>query len=80
MRLGEHDWKQSGEGTLPELTVAVSKFTNHEEYDRRTADNDVAVIELAREVNLETYTPACLAGIGDRTAFDGKTAVVYGNG
>ena len=80
MRLGEHDWRQSGEGTLPELTVAVRKFTNHEEYDRRTADNDVAVIELAGEVNLETYTPACLAGIGDRTAFDGKTAVVYGNG
>ena len=35
-------------------------------------------IELAKEVDLTTYTPACLAKTSDTATFDGKKAWVYG--
>ena len=53
-------------------------ITNHENYDSSTTDNDIAIIELAQEVDLTIYTPACLAKTSDTTTFDGKKAWVYG--
>ena len=34
--------------------------------------NDITVIELAEELDLTVYTPACLAQTEDTTAFDGE--------
>ena len=43
-------------------------------------NNDIAVLELAEEVDLDTYPPACLARTEDSTAFDGETGEVSGWG
>ena len=56
----------------------MTKYTNHEDFNTVTTDNDITIIELAQEVDLTTYTPACLAKTSDTTTFDGKTALVYG--
>ena len=68
----------TGEGNLDEMTIDVASYTNHENYDSGTVDNDITVIELAQEVDLTTYTPACMAKTSDTTTFDGKNALVYG--
>ena len=60
------------------MTIDVTKYTNHEDFNTVTTDNDITIIELAQEVDLTTYTPACLAKTSDTTAFDGKSALVYG--
>ena len=60
------------------MTIDVTKYTNHEDFNTVTTDNDITIIELAQEVDLTTYTPACLARTSDTTTFDGKTALVYG--
>ena len=54
----------------------MTKYTNHEDFTM--PNNDIVIIELAEEVDLATYTPACLAKTSDTTTFDGKTALVYG--
>ena len=70
----------SGEGSLTEMTIDVTKYTNHENYNETetTFDNDIVLIELAEAVDLSTYTPACMAKTSDTTTFDGKNAWVYG--
>ena len=78
VRIGDHDLSSSGEGSLTEMTIDVANYTNHENYNSVTYDNDIAIIELAQEVDLTTYTPACMAKTSDTTTFDGKNAWVYG--
>ena len=56
----------------------VTSITLHEDFDSSTDDNDIAIIELAQEVDLTTYTPACMAKTSDTNSFDGKNAWVYG--
>ena len=68
----------TGEGSLPEMTIDVASITNHENYHDSTIDNDIAIIELAEEVDLAIYTPACLAKTADTATFDGKNAWAYG--
>ena len=68
----------SGEGSLPEMTIDVASYTNHEDYDHDTSDNDITIIELAEAVDLSTYTPACMAKTSDTSTFDGKKALAYG--
>ena len=68
----------TGEGSLPEMTIDVASYTNHESYSSVTTDNDITIIKLAQEVDLATYTPACLAKTSDTTTFDGEDAWVYG--
>ena len=60
------------------MLIDVTSIIIHDGYDRVTSDNDIAIIELAEEVDLTTYTPACLAKTSDTTTFDGKNAWVYG--
>ena len=60
------------------MTIDVTKYTNHENYLNLPYNNDITIIELAEEVDLTTYTPACLAKTSDTTTFDGKNAWVYG--
>ena len=68
----------TGEGSLKERVINVAQYTNHESYNSKTKDNDITLIELAEEVDLTTFTPACLAKTSDTTTFDGKKALVYG--
>ena len=56
----------------------MSSYSNPENYNKVTTDNDITIIELAQEVDLNTYTPACMAKTSDTTTFDGKNAWVYG--
>ena len=60
----------------------MKTIMNHENYKPATGslNNDITVLELDEEVDLDTFTPACLAQTANTTAFDGKTAQVYGWG
>merc|ERR1712061_587840 len=64
------------------MGVAVAKVYRHESYAPAggSLNNDITVLELAEEVDINIYTPACLAQTSDTTTFDGKTAYVYGWG
>ena len=79
IRIGEHDISIESEGSLPEMTIDLASYTIHENYNEdNNDDNDIAIIELAEEVDLAIYTPACLAKTSDTTTFDGKNAWAYG--
>ena len=81
MRLGEHDLSSSTDTTILK-DVQVKSIMNHESYAPATGslNNDITVLELMEEVDLDTYTPACLAQSSDATTFDGKNAWTYGWG
>ena len=78
IRIGEHDISIESEGSLPEMTIDLASYTNHENFNYISYDNDIAIIELAKEVDLAIYTPACLAKTADTATFDGKNAWAYG--
>lgn len=85
VRLGEHSIDITGETHIPEKTVRISKIIKHENHvDGTTSEgtymNDIALLELADEVDLNVYTPACLARSTDINTFDGMIAQVYGWG
>merc|ERR1712087_823297 len=81
VRLGEHDLASTTDTTILK-DVKVKTIMNHENYKPATGslDNDITVLELMEEVDLNTFTPACLAQTTDATTFDGKNAWVYGWG
>ena len=63
----------TGETTIPEKKLGVASYVNHEDYGKPNRfSNDITVIELAEELDLTVYIPACLAQTGDATAFDGE--------
>ena len=76
IRIGEHNLVSSGEGSLTELNIDVASYVNHESY--KTSNYDITIIELSEAVDLNTYTPACMAKSSDTTTFDGKSAWIYG--
>ena len=80
VKIGDYDLTASGETTIPEKIVSVSKISNHESYDPERKVNDIAVLKLAEEVDLNVYTPACLATNEDESTFYGETVHVYGWG
>ena len=74
--LGEHDTSSTTESIIPRKVIQVTKYITHPDYNTQTSDNDIAMIKLAEAVDLNVYTPACLANTGDD--FVGKQAWVYG--
>ena len=78
VRIGDHDLAATGETTIAEKTIAVANIFNHESYAPAggSLNNDITVLELAEEVDINTYTPACLAQTSDTDTFNGKTAQV----
>merc|ERR1719215_2117116 len=76
--LGEHDFFDTTETKIPTIKVKVEKIIVSPEWDSLAAIGDIALIKLAKPVDLKKYTPACLAKTGD--SFVGKTAWVYGWG
>lgn len=60
VRLGDHDLSSADDNTLP-IDVDVSAVYRHPSYDRRTYSNDVAVLELSKEVSFNQFVqPVCL--------------------
>jgi secreted trypsin-like serine protease len=77
--LGEVDTMLTDEKTkIPTITVKTEKIIASPEWDKWSTKGDIALVKLAKKVDLKTYTPACLAKTGDN--FDGKKAWVYGWG
>ena len=77
--LGEVDTMMPDEKTkIPTIMVKSEKIIASPEWDKWTTKGDIALVKLAKKVDLKTYTPACLANSG--ASFDGKKAWVYGWG
>ena len=84
--IGAHNLN-TGETNLPLKFVNVKTIINHPEYDQQIGQEhvigdgfDITILELEEEMDLEVYTPACLAESSDDTAFDNKTAIAAGWG
>ena len=60
------------------FSIRPQKRKVTENFDIDIHDNDITIIELAQAVDLNTYTPACMAKTSDTTTFDWKNAWVYG--
>lgn len=75
--LGEHDLLNSFESKIPRRVVRVSEIFKNPFYDSSTHNNDIALLKLAKKVNLYTYTPVCLPSTEDN--FEGQQAWVYGS-
>ena len=43
--------------------MAIAAISRHESYNAAAKSHDIAVLELAEEVDLDTYTPACMAQV-----------------
>ena len=89
VRIGDHDLDIEGETFLTPRTVNVIRIINHPRYSQeigqpeglRIAEGfDISILELEEELDLDTYTPACMATSVDDTTFDGTTATVAGWG
>ena len=88
VRLGDHNLNETGETEIPEKTIKIKKVFTHEEYEIFKRENstytlynknDIALLELTEEVDLNVYTPACMAKSTDGT-YEGANAQVYGWG
>ena len=84
VRLGEHDLNAKNESNIGEITISVSNIFYHQTYNPNSLAHrrkgDISVLKLVKEVDLNIYTPACLAKTTDESTFDGKIAQVYGWG
>merc|ERR1712227_731897 len=59
--LGEHDFFDTTETKIPTVRVKVEKIIVSPEWDSMTTIGDIALIKLAKPVDLKKYTPACMA-------------------
>jgi len=60
VRLGEQNLVVRDVGS-PEVDYEIAEFINHENYDRDTKHNDIALIRLATDVKFTKFIrPACL--------------------
>ena len=73
--LGEHDKSNSSESQIPRMVVTVSKIIIHPP-NNGSFINNIALIKLTEEVDLNIYTPSCIAEASDN--FEGQRAWVYG--
>ena len=87
VRIGDHNLKIMNETKLEEKFINVVNITFHPAYNQTfnatsvtRKGYDIAILELKETLDLNVYTPACLAKVTDRTTFDGKNATVAGWG
>ena len=83
VRIGDNNLDVNGVTNF-ERTVSVSKIRNHPKYKynqkHHSRENDISILELAEEVDLNIYTPVCLAQTTDRRPYNGEPAQVFGWG
>ena len=48
----------------------------HEDYDKLTVNNDIALLKLVEEVDVKLFTPACLPSVD--ADYTGRKAQTYG--
>lgn len=76
VRLGELDLERDDDGAKPE-DIIVSKIIRHPQYSGRTFNNDIAILELERDVTFsEGIKPICLTNDGRLTARFEDTGVL----
>ena len=75
--LGEHRRDRTED---MEKQVGVTKIFRHEAYIPFRFVNDIALRELEEDVDLNIYTPVCMARTEDTDTFYGKDALAYGWG
>ena len=86
--IGAHNLNHVGSRWKPlSKFIAIKSKVEHPRYQHNDNGNgpfkpayDSAVMELAEEVDINTYTPACLARSGDDTTYDGLMATIAGWG
>ena len=86
--VGEHNRWQQGETNIPEKRIDVKRIINHPNYDQPMnafwvgprLGHDISILELVEEVDLNVYTPACLAEAADFHTYDGKMVTGAGWG
>ena len=83
VRVGDHNIYKDGEER--ERFVNVNEINKHPEYRQEVPGYwqhdhgfDIAILELAVNLDLKLYTPACLAKRNE--VFDGKTGIAVGWG
>lgn len=67
VRLGDLNLREEDPG-LPETDILIAQFIAHENYNKRTSHNDIAVVKLDRSLKrqFQRYLrPACLASSND---------------
>ena len=83
IKIGYHHLEGHDQTYLPKKTVQVKNIILHDDY-KGACDvfepNDIAILELEEELDLNTYTPACLARKIHENRFGGVTATVAGWG
>ena len=68
--LGEHIIDDDNDGANPE-EFAIANVTKHEQYNRRSYNNDIAIIELKEDVTFKKgISPACLPSVS--ASLDGE--------
>ena len=74
VRLGEYDFSQTN---LNRKDFKVERITMHEQYDRKTFINDIALLKLIKHVNFDQHIqPICLPS--SNLVLDGQGAYVAG--
>jgi hypothetical protein len=61
VRLGDQNLAKDNDGASP-VEYKIKQFIKHEKYNSRTKENDIALIELEKDVRFNTsfIRPACL--------------------
>ena len=85
IKIGYHHLEGRDQTYLPRKTVRVKTIKIHHGYkgnwhEVSIVPNDIAILELEEELDLNTYTPACLARKIHENRFGGVTATVAGWG
>ena len=86
--VGEHNRWQQGETNIPRKRINVKRIINHPNYNQPMnapwvgpdLGHDISILELEEEVDLNVYTPACLAEAADFHTYDDKMVTAAGWG
>ena len=74
VRLGEYDFDKQNANRQD---FQVVKITMHEQYERKTFGNDIALLKLIKQVNFTSHVqPICLPA--SNTVLEGQSAYVTG--
>ena len=76
--VGEHNWRETDETNIQTMSIDVQRIINHPNYDQPMnatwvgphLGHDISILELEKEVDLNVYTPACLAEAADFHTYD----------